>query len=156
MTDLLHATKTSTWRSEYTITAAGVDLVRWKNGGWERRVPFQVDGAWYAAVTHRQGRDCELHDEPGNTVATLAGVGKRRWTLEHGTRTIRLEQTSVWSQNRVAFEGEHNLGGIRRASTWNSTVVAELRGLDRPVQVFALMMFLQAMARADTAAAAGA
>lgn len=155
MDDLLIAKQTSFWRSEFTIWLGDRELARWKNGGWERRVPFQLDGAWYAVVTHKMGRDCELHDEPGNTVATLAGVGKKVWTLEAGTRVVRFERASWWTYDMAAFEGDRNIGGVRRSGTWSTDAAAELRGLDRPVQMFALMVFLQAMARADAAAAAG-
>jgi hypothetical protein len=156
MTELLVARKTSFWRYEFAISADDVEIASWTSGGWERRVPFQVDGAWYAVVTHKMGRDCELHDEPGNTVATLAGVGKKVWTLENGPRTIRIERASVWGNAFAAFEGDRSIGGVRRTGTWRADAVAELPGLDRPVQLFVLMVFLQLMARADASTAAAA
>lgn len=85
----------------------------------------------------------ELADHTTGAEAALATkAGRKHWTIEAEGSTFEFARASFWRlENRLMIDGSP-AGSIRRAHLQDDRTVADLPGLPRHLQVFALIVVL--------------
>ena len=85
---MLEARRVSLWRSRYELVADGRPLATWDGRVWRNGGSFDLAGRHYEVTSNVFGTRFELTDQVGMPVATAQRVGRRRWTVEAGGRSV--------------------------------------------------------------------
>jgi len=148
---VLTAAKPSTWRRRYDISVDGVHVSRWEPTWWQSGGVFELDGQQYHVRRSALGGRDQLTGPAGEPLASAQRVGRKRWTVQAGTRTYEFRRASIWRGDQELILGDQAVGSIRRDSVWRHSAVADLPGMPRSVQVF---VFCVVLAMWDAAAVA--
>lgn len=93
---------------------------------------YQLDGSAF-------GSTCVLRAQDGQVVASAERDGLRGRRVAAGGREFRLARTGLGSRNLELVEGDTRVGSVRRGIR---DAEAELPELDRPAEVFVLVVAL--------------
>ncbi|MCW0213276.1 MAG: hypothetical protein OJJ54_07945 [Pseudonocardia sp.] len=150
---MIRAEPTSLWARDHLISTDGREITTFSASWWSTGGRFALDGGEYEVRATFRGQRYAMAEVGSDApAATAAGVGRRRWTLAAGGRTVEFRRASFLSSDQVmAVDGE-DVGFVNRLSVWRGGAVADLPGLDVPVQVFAVAVVLTLWARAAAAA----
>jgi hypothetical protein len=153
---MLTARKTSVWSNGFEITEDDRPLGRWDPSVWRYGGRLTVDGREYRVGANMWGTRYDMADGDGRVVATAARIGRKDWTVTADGRTYEFRRGSMWRPEQHLLSGDEAQGSIRKLSAWRSDAVADLPGLPRLTQVFALVAVLITWAAEAAATAAGA
>lgn len=78
----------------------------------------------------------------GGRVATAHSVGRKTWTIEEEGTTYHFRRAAPWRQEERLLDRGSALGSVRRTSIWRGDAAADLPGLPRLVEVFAIALSL--------------
>ncbi|HYH32951.1 MAG TPA: hypothetical protein VD903_21475 [Pseudonocardia sp.] len=151
---MLHARRTSVWKSTYEITADGRPIATWTGRAWKAGGRFELDGRPYEVSANAWGNRFEMSAVHGGPVASAERVGRKHWTVDADGRTYRFRRASLLSADQILLDGEREAGWIRKTSVWRSDAEADLPGLSLPAQVFVLVVVLRMWEAAAAAASA--
>ncbi|HEY3685282.1 MAG TPA: hypothetical protein VGL93_19790 [Streptosporangiaceae bacterium] len=113
---------------------------------------LDVDGQAYRLDGSAFGRNCGLRAPDGRTVASAERDGLRSWRVVAGEREYRLARAGFGSRTLELAEGDDRIGQIRRVARGAES---DLPGLERPVEVFVLVVALAMWQRRRRAAVIG-
>lgn len=151
---MLKAERTSIWRSQYRLSLNGEPLTEWDSSTWKSGGRFTLDGQAYQVRAQGFGTRYTLTDAAGGVLAEAARVGRKNWTVRAGGRVHEFQRASIWRGDQNLMHDGVPVGSIRRASSWNSKLEADLPGMPLPVQVFVLGVMIVWWDAAAAAAAA--
>ena len=151
---MLRATKTSLWKSRYSIDVDGRQVTVWDGAFWQTGGRFELGSHRYAVRANMWGSRYGMAEDDGAVVATADHVGRKRWTVESDGRHYEFQRASIWRQEQELRYGGDRVGSVKRTSIWRSDVVADLPGLPLPVQIFALAVVLTMWDQSNTSAGA--
>lgn len=100
---------------------------------------LDVSGHTYQLDCSSFGRKCILRAADGQVVASAERNGLRSWRIATGGRELRLARIGLGGRNLELVEGDGRIGWVRRGVRGAE---AELPGLDRPIEVFVLVVAL--------------
>jgi hypothetical protein len=147
---LLTAKPASLWRGSYDISQDEAPLAHWAPWGWRYGGAFELDGERYEIRGNWTGARFQLLDPGGQVVAAAEGVGRKRWTVTVGDEVHHFRRTSFWRLDQELLRDDEAVGLIRQVNPWRGTATADLPGLPRAMQVFALCVVLTMWAAAST------
>ncbi|WP_098956771.1 hypothetical protein [Pseudonocardia sp. N23] len=164
------AEKTGFWKSGYEVSVDGRQVATFDSHTWRGGGTFTLhDGQKFEVKARTMGGRYELtrvlasDGAVSGPLAVADRVGRKDWTITDARgRAMRFRRTSMWSSEQELLGPDGTpVGEIRRLSAWRGGAVAELPGLDAPLQVFVVAVVIcmwdsQAAAAAGGAAAAGA
>ncbi|MFB7652955.1 MULTISPECIES: hypothetical protein [unclassified Streptomyces] len=150
---MLHAKRTHPPAQEYEFTEDGRALTTFSLRRGRIGARFTLHGVDYLVRTHRFSGVYELLDADGTAVATTDRV-RRSWNMTCSGRSFRFRQTAAASREyTMTGDSGQPVGTIRRTGHVHSEVTADLPGLKRVLQVFALTVVLLRGRRKRAAAA---
>lgn len=135
---MLTAESTGFWRNRYTLAEDGTPVTTWDPGWWASGGTFELGGRTYTVKSNTWGNRYTMLDDRGAVAAEAERVGRKNWRVLAGGRVYEFQRRSAWSNDQHLVDGERRIGLIKRTSTWNSNLTADLPGLPLPVQVFVL------------------
>lgn len=110
---------------------------------------IDVNGQTYRLDGSVLGRNCILRTPDRRVIASAERDGLRSWRVAADGREFHLARTGFGSRNLEFVEGGKPIGRIHRVSRGAE---AELPGLDRPAEVFVLVVALAMWQRRRRAA----
>ncbi|MDI6100987.1 hypothetical protein QLQ12_20450 [Actinoplanes sp. NEAU-A12] len=135
---MLTAESTGFWRNRYTLSEDGTPVTTWDPSRWSSGGSFELGGRTYTVKSNGWGTRYTMLDDRGAVAAEAERVGRKNWRVLAGGRAYEFRRRSTWSSDQHLVDGERPIGLIKRTSTWNGNLTADLPGLPLPVQVFVL------------------
>ncbi|WP_028933627.1 hypothetical protein [Pseudonocardia spinosispora] len=149
MNPVLHASRTGL-PPRYDIVEDGAPATTISARVLRRGGDVEIDGSRYTLSGSAFGRSHQLSSQDGRFLATAQREGLTHWTIEAGGRTFRLGRDSEGIGAQVLAEGNEPIGRVRKVVRG---VEADLPGLDRPTQLFVLLVVLASNRRRRRAVA---
>ncbi len=148
---MIEARKLRLWDGRYDLIEDGRCVATWERSLWATGGRIAVDGRRYTVRADLLGGVCSLTEAGGGRVATARGVGRRDWTIEADGTTYHFRRAAPWRHEERLHDRGRRLGSVRRTSGWRGDAAADLPGLPRVVEVFAVAVALSRW-EADAAA----
>ncbi len=139
---MIEARKVKLWDRRYDVLEGGRTVAVWERSLWITGGTVQLDGRLFQVRTNLLGGESSMAEAADPPVAVAHGVGRKNWTIESGGVTYHFRRSSPWRQEEKLHEGGRAVGWIRRTSLWRGDAVADLPGLPRTVELFALALVL--------------
>jgi hypothetical protein len=139
---MIEARKVKLWDRRYDILEDGRTVAIWERSLWGTGGTVQLEGRRFQVRTNLLGGESSMAEGAGRPVAVAHGVGRKSWTIESGGETYHFRRSSPWRQEEKLHDGGRAVGRIRRTSLWRGDAVADLPGLPRTVELFALALVL--------------
>ena len=139
---MLEARRLRLWDGRYDFVEDGRRVATWERSLWTPGGTVELDGHRLTVRVNSLGGEATMVRAGGARVATAHDVGRRDWTIDAEGTTYHFRRAGPWRQEeRLHDEGRH-LGSVRRTSRWRGGAAADLPGLPRVVEVFALALTL--------------
>ena len=139
---MIQARKVRLWDRRYDILEDGRTVAIWERSLWGTGGTVQLGGRRFQVRTNVLGGESSMAEGTGRPVAVAHGVGRKNWTIESDGETYHFRRSSPWRQEEKLHDGGRAVGRIRRTSLWRGDALADLPGLPRTVELFALALVL--------------
>mgnify|MGYP003504744627 CR=1 FL=1 len=140
---MIEGWKVRLWDRRYDIVEDGRTVAIWERSLWGTGGTVQLDGRRFQVRTTLPGGESSMAEGTGRPVAVAHAVGRKNWAIESDGRTHHFRRSSPWRQEEQRHDGGGRpVGRIRRTSLWRGDAVADLPGLPRTVELYALALVL--------------
>lgn len=139
---MIHARKVSIWTGGYEIVENGRRIATWERSLWTTGGTVEVGGRRYTVRANLLGGTSTMVEIGGARVGTAHTVGHKDWTIEADGATYHFRRALAWRHEEQLHDRGRRLGAVRRTSIWRDDASANLPGLPRTVEVFALVLVL--------------
>lgn len=139
---MLQARRLRLWDGRYDLLEDGRWVATWETSPWSPGGRFTLDGRRFTVRANLLGGQASLTEAGGVQVATAHGVGRKNWTIESEGTTYHFSRSAPWRHEEKLLDRGRRLGSVRRTNIWRGDATADLPGLPRVLEVFAVAMAL--------------
>lgn len=139
---MIEARRLRLWDGRYTLVEDGRCVATWEMSHWSTGGRFELEGRRFMVRANLLGDEASLIEGGGRRIATAHGFGRKHWTIEADGTTYHFSRAAPWRREEKLHEGGRRLGSVRRTSLWRGDAAADLPGLPRVVEVFAIAIAL--------------
>ena len=141
-TCVIEARKVKLWDRRYDVLEDGRPVAIWERSLWSTGGTIRLEGRNLHVRTNLLGCESSMSEAAGPPIAVARSVGRKNWTIESDGATYHFRRSPPWRQAERLHHGGLAVGWIRRTRPWRGEARAELPGLPRTVQVFAVALVL--------------
>lgn len=139
---MIEARKLSLWDGRYDFLEDGRWVATWERSLWGTGGTVALEGRRLRVRTNLLQGVSSMAEGVGPPIATAHHVSRKNWTIEAEGTTYHFRRASPWRQEEKLLDRGQRLGAVRRTSVWRGDAAADLPGLPRVVEVFAIALAL--------------
>jgi hypothetical protein len=139
---VIRAHKLSLWKGRYQVLEGDQPVASWEPSPWSTGGTVILGGQRLRVRTDLLGDQATMVRPGGQPVARARGVTRRNWTIEADGVTYRFRRSAPWRHQERLHDGTRTLGRIRRTGIWRGDAEADLPGVPRTVELFAIALVL--------------
>ncbi|HYN65857.1 MAG TPA: hypothetical protein VES93_03140 [Ornithinibacter sp.] len=139
---MIEARRLRLWGGRYDLVEDGRTVATWERSLWTTGGRLDVDGRSFTVRANLLGGESSLTEVGGRRVATAHDIGRRSWTIEADGTTYHFRRAAPWRHEERWHDRGRRLGSVRRTSAWRGDAAADLPGLPRLVEAFAVAVVL--------------
>ena len=139
---MLQARRLRLWDGRYDLLEDGRWVATWERSYWSTGGRFTLDGRSFTVRANLLGDVASLTEPGGRRIATARGFGRKDWTIEAEGTTYHFSRRAPWRHEERLHDHGRRLGSVRRTNVWRGDAAADLPGLPRVVEVFAIAVAL--------------
>jgi len=139
---VIEARKLRLWDGRYNLVEEGLCVATWEKSHWATGGRFALGGRSFTVRANLLGDEATLTQSGGRQIATAHGFIRKNWTIEADGTVYHFSRAAPWRREEKLHDGGRRLGSVRRTSAWRGDAAADLPGLQRVVEVFAIAMAL--------------
>jgi hypothetical protein len=130
------------WDGRYDLLEDERRVATWEGAHWSTGGRFTLDGRSFTVRADLPGDRATLTEGGGRRVATATGIGRKSWTIEAEGTTYHFSRRAPWLHEETLNDRGRRLGSVRRTNLWRGDATADLPGIPRVVEVFAIAVAL--------------
>jgi hypothetical protein len=139
---VIEARKLRLWDGRYDLLEDGRWVGTWERSHWTTGGRIELAGRNLTVRANPLDGESSLTEAGGRRVATAHGLGRRHWTIESEGMTYHFSRVAPWRHEERLYDQGRRLGSVRRTHLWRGDAAADLPGLPRVVEVFAVAVAL--------------
>ena len=139
---MIEARRLRLWDGRYDLLEDGRCVATWERSLWATGGRFELGGRSFTVRANLLGDEASLTEAGGRRVATAHGFGRKNWTIEADEETYHFSRAAPWPHEEKLLDGRRRLGSVKRTNVWRGDAAADLPGLPRVVEVFAIAVVL--------------
>jgi len=139
---VIEVRKLKLWDGRYDLLEDGRFVASLEQSHWAVGGRFQLAGRSFTVRTDLLDDEASLTEAGGRRVATAHGLGGKDWTIEADGTTYHFCRSAPWRREEELHDGRRRLGSVKRTRTGRGDAAADLPGLPRHVEVFAIAVAL--------------
>ena len=147
---MITARRLRLWDGRYDLLEDERRVATWESTHWSTGGRVTLDGCSFTVRADLPGDRASLTAAGGRRLATAHGIGRRSWTIEADGTTYHFSRRAPWLHEETLSDRGRRLGSVRRTNLWRGDAAADLPGIPRVVEVFAIAVALSRWA-ADAA-----
>ncbi len=139
---MIEARRLRLWDGRYDLLEDGRWVATWERSLWATGGRFELGGRSFTVRANLLVDEARLTGAGGRWLASAHGFGRKNWTIEADGETYHFSRAAPWRHEEKLLDGRRRLGSVRRTNVWRGDAVADLPGLPRVVEVFAIAVVL--------------
>ena len=139
---MIQARKRRLWDGRYDLLEDGRKVATWEHSRWATGGRFELEGRSFTVRADLLADEASLTEPGGRQIATLRGFRRKHWSIEAAGTTYHFSRAAPWRHEERLHDGGRALGTVKRTTIWRGDAEADLQGLPRVVEVFAVAMAL--------------
>ncbi len=139
---MIQARRLRRWDGRYDLLENDRRVATWDSAHWSTGGRVTLDGRSFTVRADLLGDLASLTEGGGHRVATAHGIGRRNWTIECEGTTYHFARGALWRREETLYDRGRRMGSVKRTNLWRRDAAADLPGIPRVVEVFAIAMAL--------------
>lgn len=139
---MIQARKPRLWDGRYDLLEDGRWVATWEKSLWATGGRFALGGRSFTMRANLLVDEASLVEGGGRQVATAHGLGRKHWTIEADGTVYHFSRAAPWRREEQLHDRGRRVGSVKRTNIWRGDAEANLPGLPRVVEVFAIAVAL--------------
>ena len=139
---VIEARKLSLWNDRYDLIEDGRRVATWERSLWTTGGALELGGRRFTVRANLLGGESTMGEVGGPAIATAHGICRKNWTIDADGTTYHFRRAGLGRPEERLHDRGRRLGSVRRTGLWRGDAAADLPGLPRVVEVFAIALAL--------------